>query len=360
VPIVGDPLVPTAPRGPGQQTLHALLGRQPETPEEPTPRADPQRHHRPREALQTVRRLPAAPGDLLLHGGAVGRGAARRTGHRAYAPLAHVLADPSPSPAGRPPAPARPLLGPPPSTVRWASGGRPPGPRLPGASAPGHPRRTRCALSGRADADGPRATTARGAAMAPPMGATARPTPGGLGARHPPAPATRLPPPTSPGALGPAPGGRPARPRRAPRRCGPPPGGARPTTPAAVAAPRTPSPRPPRRPARPRPTPAPAAAGPAVAWGHRRAQAVPARAPRPTAAVPTGGRDPGPLPPDVALRARLGHQPPHGARRHAPCRPALWPCAPGRRRAVREPPRLLTHEPRGRSAQRLDPLVLQL
>jgi translation initiation factor IF-2 len=119
----------------------------------------------------------------------VGRGAARRPGHSAYAPLAHVLADPSPSPAGRPPAPARPLLGPPPSTVRWASGGRPPGPRLPGASAPGHPRRTRCALSGRADADGPRATTARGRPWrrpwAPPPG---RP-PGALG------PGTRLPPP---------------------------------------------------------------------------------------------------------------------------------------------------------------------
>ena len=91
MPIFGDPLVPTAPGGPGQDTLHALLGRQHETPEETTNLADTQRHNRPREALKTVRLLPEAPCEIFFHGGAVGRGAARNTVNSAYAHMANVL-----------------------------------------------------------------------------------------------------------------------------------------------------------------------------------------------------------------------------------------------------------------------------
>src|SRR5712691_13143439 len=40
VPIFGDPLVPAAPYGPGQHTLHALLGGQHEPPEEAAHLAD--------------------------------------------------------------------------------------------------------------------------------------------------------------------------------------------------------------------------------------------------------------------------------------------------------------------------------
>ena len=91
MPIFGDPLVPTAPRGPGQHTLHALLGRQHETPEETTNLADTQRHNRPREALQTVRLLPEEPCAIFFTGGAVGRCAARSTVNSAYAPMANVI-----------------------------------------------------------------------------------------------------------------------------------------------------------------------------------------------------------------------------------------------------------------------------
>ena len=91
MPIFGDPLVPTAPRGPGQHTLHALRGRQHETPEETTHLADTQRHNRPREALKTVRRLPEEPCDIFFNGGAAGRCAARSTVNSAYAHMAHVL-----------------------------------------------------------------------------------------------------------------------------------------------------------------------------------------------------------------------------------------------------------------------------
>ena len=63
VPIFGDPLVPAAPRGPGQNTLHALLRGQHEAPEEATNLADAQRHPSPREALKAVRLLRGEPCD---------------------------------------------------------------------------------------------------------------------------------------------------------------------------------------------------------------------------------------------------------------------------------------------------------
>src|SRR6185295_11992872 len=124
----------------------------------------------------------------------------------------------------------------------------------------------------------PRAPDARGAATAPPRGATARHTSGRLWSRPQPSSDPRPPPPPSPGAWGPATGGRPARPWLAPRRGGPLPGHALPTTPVAGDAPRPPSPPPPRRPARPRPTPAPASAVPAAAGWHRGAPAAGRRA----------------------------------------------------------------------------------
>ena len=147
---------------------------------------------------QTVRR-----GALELFLYRWGRGGVR-PGARSTVPTPtwpRSWADTSPSHAGLPTAPARLPLGPPPSTVRWSSGGRPPGPRSPGPAPPGPTRRTRCARSGRFDSDGPRATAASGAARAPPRAATARPTTGGLWSRPPPALDTSLPPPTAPGAL---------------------------------------------------------------------------------------------------------------------------------------------------------------
>ena len=83
--------MPTAPRGPGQNTLHALLGGQHETPEETTHLADTQRHNSPREALKAVRLLPEEPCDIFFHGGAAGRWAARSTVNSADAHMANGI-----------------------------------------------------------------------------------------------------------------------------------------------------------------------------------------------------------------------------------------------------------------------------
>ena len=91
MPIFGDPLVPTAPRGPGQNTFHTLLGRQHETPEETTNLADTQRHPSPREVLKTVRLLQEDLGVIFFNGGAAGRCAARSTVNSAYAHMANVI-----------------------------------------------------------------------------------------------------------------------------------------------------------------------------------------------------------------------------------------------------------------------------
>ncbi len=91
MPIFGDPLVPAAPRRPGQNTLNALLCAQHETPEEATNLADTQRHTSPREALEAIRLLRMGPCDIFFNGGAADRCAARSTVNSAYAPMANVM-----------------------------------------------------------------------------------------------------------------------------------------------------------------------------------------------------------------------------------------------------------------------------
>lgn len=54
VPILGDALMPAAPRRPGQNLFHFLLRGQHKTPEETTNLADTQRHASPRVALNVA------------------------------------------------------------------------------------------------------------------------------------------------------------------------------------------------------------------------------------------------------------------------------------------------------------------
>jgi hypothetical protein len=91
VPIFGDPLVPAAPYGPGQDTLHALLCGEHETPEEAPNLADTQRYTSPREVLKAVRLLGVGPCGIFFNGGAAGRCAARSTVNSAYAHMANVM-----------------------------------------------------------------------------------------------------------------------------------------------------------------------------------------------------------------------------------------------------------------------------
>ena len=91
MPILGDPLMPTAPRGPRENTLDALLCREHETPEEAPNFADTQRHPRPRETLKAVRLLRVMACDIFFTGGASGRDAARSTVNSAYAHMANVI-----------------------------------------------------------------------------------------------------------------------------------------------------------------------------------------------------------------------------------------------------------------------------
>src|SRR5712692_4161810 len=91
VPVFGDSLVPAAPRGPGQNTLHALLCGQHKTPEEAANLADTQRHPNPRTVLKAVRLPRVEPWHIFFNGGAAGRWTARSTVNSAYAHLANVI-----------------------------------------------------------------------------------------------------------------------------------------------------------------------------------------------------------------------------------------------------------------------------
>src|SRR2546427_5105382 len=91
VPICGDPLVPAAPRGPGQHTLHALLCGQHKTPEEAANLADTQRPPNPREGLKAVRLPRVERWNIVFNGAAAGRCTARSTVNSAYAHRANVL-----------------------------------------------------------------------------------------------------------------------------------------------------------------------------------------------------------------------------------------------------------------------------
>src|SRR5262249_28185419 len=57
VPILGDALMPAAPRRPSQNPFHFLLRGQHKTPEETTTLADAQRHASPRVALKAAKLL---------------------------------------------------------------------------------------------------------------------------------------------------------------------------------------------------------------------------------------------------------------------------------------------------------------
>ena len=77
--ISGDPLVPAAPRGPRQETLHALLGDPHKAPEEAPHLTDTQRHRNPRDLLKAVRLLGMDRCSIFFHGDVAGRCAARST-----------------------------------------------------------------------------------------------------------------------------------------------------------------------------------------------------------------------------------------------------------------------------------------
>ena len=91
MPILRDPLVPTAPGRPGEHALHALLRGQHKTPEETPYLANAQRHTSPREVLKAVRLLRLEPCEIFFNGGAAGRCAARSTVKSAYAHIAKVM-----------------------------------------------------------------------------------------------------------------------------------------------------------------------------------------------------------------------------------------------------------------------------
>ena len=83
MPISGDPLVPTTPRGPRQETLHTLLGGQYKAPEEVPNLTDTQRHPSPRDTLKAVRLLRVEPCIVFFHGVMAGKWAARSTVNKA-------------------------------------------------------------------------------------------------------------------------------------------------------------------------------------------------------------------------------------------------------------------------------------
>jgi hypothetical protein len=71
--------MPTAPCGPSQHALNALLRSQYQTPEEAANLADTQRHTSPREALKAVRLLCVEVGAFFFASKAADRLAARST-----------------------------------------------------------------------------------------------------------------------------------------------------------------------------------------------------------------------------------------------------------------------------------------
>jgi hypothetical protein len=82
VPILGDTLMPAAPRRPGQNLFHFLLRGQHKTPEETTNLADTQRHASPRVALNAAKLLGVGAAGFFLAPPLVGgRPAAPSTAH---------------------------------------------------------------------------------------------------------------------------------------------------------------------------------------------------------------------------------------------------------------------------------------
>jgi len=77
MPISGDPLVPAAPCGPRQDTLHTLLGGQHETPEEASNLRDTQRHRSPRVALKAARLLGMGWDSIFFGASSLGSWVAR-------------------------------------------------------------------------------------------------------------------------------------------------------------------------------------------------------------------------------------------------------------------------------------------
>ena len=90
VPVLGDALMPAAPRRPGQYPFHFLLRGQHQTPEETPNLADTQRHTSHRIALKAAKLLGLGDSHVFW-GSSGGRWAARRTVNSAYAHMASVI-----------------------------------------------------------------------------------------------------------------------------------------------------------------------------------------------------------------------------------------------------------------------------
>src|SRR5690242_11302813 len=91
MPIFGDPLMPAAPCGPGQNALHFLLRGEHKAPEETPNFAHTQRHPSPRVALKAARLLGLRWANVFFGVSADGRWAARSTVNSAYAHMASVI-----------------------------------------------------------------------------------------------------------------------------------------------------------------------------------------------------------------------------------------------------------------------------
>ena len=83
MPIFGDPLMPATPGGPRQNTLHALLEGQHETPKEAPNLAHTERHTNPHDILKAVRLPCVEPCVIFFNGSMVGTCAAWRTVNKA-------------------------------------------------------------------------------------------------------------------------------------------------------------------------------------------------------------------------------------------------------------------------------------
>jgi hypothetical protein len=71
--------MPTAPRRPGQQALHALLRSQHEAPEETPNLSDTQGYRNPRAALKAARLLGAGGDSVFFGAASIGSWTARNT-----------------------------------------------------------------------------------------------------------------------------------------------------------------------------------------------------------------------------------------------------------------------------------------
>ena len=164
--------MPTAPCGPSQNALNALLRSQYQPPEETTNLADTQRHTNPREFLKAVRLLCVEVSAFFLPARRLAgwQLAAPSTGHRPTWPMLYADTIPSNSALGTDLAPLRPW--PLQSTVQRSSGCLPPAPRWPRLPHVAQIRRTLSAPWGRSDSGGPRASGASRTATARSGGAT--------------------------------------------------------------------------------------------------------------------------------------------------------------------------------------------